>query len=228
MNLPDNKHFRKEFERIIERNPFLSTSNAVYETLLKLIISGEIPGGSVIRQGELAEQLGLSRTPVRDALSRLNQEGFLEKNDQGNARVYSLDARDYSELVQFRMELEVLAAKMTAFNYTAETSETLKRAQSDLFAATEKNSRQAALNADERFHLAIIDACNNQYVIATYHHYLRKIRYYRYLLSVKQNWKSTLQAHERIMEAIADRDLEACEKQMRHHLMISKRVAESF
>ncbi len=216
-----------EYIQLQKKNPFSSTSTLAYESLLNLILRGDLASGTVLRQTDLADQFGLSRSPIREAMSRLIKEGYVEKTNQGCTRVYTFNSRDYSVLVQFRLLLETSAIQYAAFNMEEKDFATLKRSLDELQAAAVINDRDAALAADELFHLTIVNASKNTYIIDTYHHYLRKIRFYRNILSAKQSFSSTYRFHERIYKAFLSRDIETAEKYMKRHLEISKGVSDS-
>lgn len=217
--------YKAKIMELSDRKPFSSTSALVYEVLLNSIVSGDLPGGTLITQKELAEQFGLSRTPVRDAIMKLTKEGYIEKGENSGLMVYKFNPRDYNELLQFRFQIESLAVSLVCINGTEENIDVLKGTLDSLKKADIKKDRQAALKADEDFHHYIVNVSGNQYLIDVYNQYLRKICFYRNLLSEKQNWKSTYRYHEKIICDIMDRNQDEGIKHLQQHFSISKDLA---
>ena len=221
-------NYREQLMEQTKANPFSSASTLVYEILLRSIINGDLPCGTPIKQSQLSEEFGLSRTPVRDAVNALIEEGYIEKVEPAGLRVYILNPRDYTELLQFRMQLETLAVQLASLSITRADLAALEAYQAMLKEASENNDVERALMADEQFHLTLIQACRNDYVIHAYMEVLEKICFYRRIISSKQNWYSTYRLHQNILEAIIQRNADEGVKLMRKHLTISKDVAAMF
>lgn len=105
--------FAKSISRKRENNPFISQGELAYEVLLDAIISGNLEIGEKLNQEELSKQLNMSRTPIRDALIRLNNEKLITKGENGSY-VYRIDIKDYMEFCEFRLMIEETAAYYAA------------------------------------------------------------------------------------------------------------------
>src|SRR3954452_25563842 len=94
--------------------PFATKSDLGYTQVRDLILSGELQPGAVLPQATLARTIGMSTTPLREALRRLKQEGLVELDAHRDARVAALDATEAREMLELRQELDPLAASLAA------------------------------------------------------------------------------------------------------------------
>src|SRR3954452_22975340 len=94
--------------------PFATKSDLAYTRVRELILSGELEPGAVINQATLARQIGISTTPLREALKRLKQRGLVELDAHRDARVTPLDAEEARDLLELRLSLDPLAASLAA------------------------------------------------------------------------------------------------------------------
>jgi DNA-binding GntR family transcriptional regulator len=132
----------------------------VYEQLRSTIVSGELTQDSQIVQERVAEELGVSRTPVREALNRLSHEGLVGWIAGVGYVVNSLDDHDIAEIEQVRSALEPLAVKLALGNYTADH---LSRASAliDQMADADPTDVDAHFELNRSFHLAMTEPCGN-------------------------------------------------------------------
>jgi DNA-binding GntR family transcriptional regulator len=163
-----------------------------YERIRRAIIEGDLAPGENLRDADLAAELGLSRAPVRQALTRLVADGLVESKPQSYTRVapvVSDDVRDALQLVRTLHEFAVRAAlpRLTAAHVTA-----MRDANTRFAAAIESGDVQAAIEADDELHDVPVGACGNRAVAATldkYNPLLRRLERARF---------STLPAHRSI------------------------------
>ncbi|WP_369197754.1 GntR family transcriptional regulator [Streptomyces djakartensis] len=147
-----------------------------YEAIRDAIVAGDIEPGAVVRDADLAERLGLSRAPVREAFSRLVDEGLLESKPQSYTRVTPLvtaDVRDAAAVVGAMHELATRAAvpRLTAADIAA------MRAANERFAtAVDGGDVEAALRADDELHDVLVRAGGNRAAAATAARYTPLIR----------------------------------------------------
>jgi DNA-binding GntR family transcriptional regulator len=131
----------------------------VYRQVLDRIHRGDLPAGVRIRDAELAAQLGVSRTPVREALLRLTREGVIENNMGRGFRVRSLDASELHEIGAILGNLESLALRLSAepppdrLDYLAELDRRLEQTRGD---AT------ACLDIEDEWHRVLLESCPNR------------------------------------------------------------------
>jgi DNA-binding GntR family transcriptional regulator len=132
-----------------------SLAKRAYGELKAAILGGKFPPGSALAEVELAQALGISRTPVREALGRLRTDGLVEAVPGGGNVVRTLREGEVRELFLLRESLEQLAVKEWIANADRSGLDELERLLDEQRAAKRKGSVEAFLDADERFHIAI-------------------------------------------------------------------------
>ena len=143
--------------------PIASVVDQVYEAIRERITSGSLPRGGRIHQEDLAEELGVSRTPVREALRRLAAEGLVEMRTNRGARVADVDRREMNAAYQARLVIEPGAARLAA---EERLPGPLQRMQ-DALAAQRRALPDVAksFEANREFHLALVQASGNEYLM---------------------------------------------------------------
>ncbi len=130
-----------------------------------LILSGELPPGAPIDQIELAKRLDVSRHPVRQAIERLSERGFIHLNPHRSAVVAEISADDMAELYSARRVLERKALRMAWPHYTAETRKRIRALEKKMRAIDPAADLDAYMDANRSFHLAMYEPCANRYII---------------------------------------------------------------
>jgi DNA-binding GntR family transcriptional regulator len=136
-------------------------SEEAYQELLRLIRSGEVPSGTVLTEQELVERLGVSRTPIREAIARLMQYGVISRRPGSSVVVQAMDLSRYVQLAEVRGVLESYAARLFVRNATEAdlaVLEQLARAVDEADAAVD-NDRLIA--AETEFHSFVMKRCGN-------------------------------------------------------------------
>ena len=187
------------------------TSNAyrlAYESIRNLILSGELIGGIKLVEERLAEKIGVSRTPIREAIRHLEQEGLIR-----NKRVYKPTKEDLIYSSEFITLIESHAAKMAAQNMSKEKLSQLKQVLKE----SKKGTIDEIVSANKKFHELIYAECNNPVMIAE----IQKMNAV-FLLSrrslIKNKRPLLYEEHEEIYRAIASKDGELASELMRKHL----------
>ncbi len=135
-------------------------SHRAYEDLLEAIVSGELPPGEPLQVDALAERLGTSRTPVREALRRLVDEGLVEVRPRSGTRVASLDAA--RDAVPVLAALQALGARLGVPHLTADDDAAMAAADADRTVALADGDVRAAIAADDRLHAVLLRASGNK------------------------------------------------------------------
>ncbi|MFJ1617179.1 MULTISPECIES: GntR family transcriptional regulator [unclassified Streptomyces] len=184
--------------------------DTAYEAIRDAIVRGDIPPGAPVRDADLAERLGLSRAPVRDALSRLSGEGLVESKPQSYTRVTRLVPRDVRDAAAVVQAMQELAAR-TAVPLLTDPDITAMREANDRFRdATLRGDVADALRADDRLHGVLVTACGNRAVAATVERYtplIRRLEWRRFNTASAAHGSAEL--HDRLIEACAGRDADA-------------------
>lgn len=134
----------------------------VYAQVRDWIVQGELRPGEALRDQDIAAHLGVSRTPVREALLRLEVEGFVETAHNRWTRVAPLDLARAAELYALVETLDVFALEQAGPNLTHDHLAQLQRANKDLRAALERHDAVGAVSADNRFHDIWVEQAKNR------------------------------------------------------------------
>lgn len=138
-----------------------------YEVIRDAIVAGELEPGAVVRDGDLAERLGLSRAPVRDAFSRLVDEGLLESKPQSYTRVTPVVAADVRDAAAVVGAMHELAARVAVPRMFAADVQAMRAANERFAAAVGAGDVDGALRADDDLHDILLRVAGNHAAAAT-------------------------------------------------------------
>jgi DNA-binding GntR family transcriptional regulator len=195
----------------------------VHDLLRRAIIAGELPSGAILNERQMAEQLGVSTTPLKEALRRLEGEGLVVTEPRRGIRV-TFDAAQAEEMALARAALESMIARMAATRIDDSGVERLRAIVEQMAEATAASATDDLITLNEFFHDAIheISRCNYLHRILVgqrvYVHTARK-----FILSDPAERIRALAEHRAIFNALARRDSEAAEREMRDHVIRSAR-----
>jgi DNA-binding GntR family transcriptional regulator len=187
-----------------------------YQLILEAIDTGVYKPGSRLVESELADRFGVSRTPIREALQRLETQSLLTR-DGRSLIVASLDHSQLSELYVVRGELEGLAARLAARHATPEE----KRVLRDMLEADRKlqDDPEAMARANRRFHKQIHLASHNRYLVQQLDLVHRSMALLASTsIAAEGRTVDTLEEHERIVRAIDAGDGDAADAALREHI----------
>lgn len=198
--------------------PGRSSAFDAYERLLAEIEDGGLPPGTRLREAELGERLSISRTPVREALKRLELQGLVVHEPHHGAVVASLDYGQVTELYRLREMLEGMAARLAAQHATDTEIGVLQRMVERDRTLTD-NPRQLA-QTNRAFHQQIRDTAHNRYVAAA----LENLRLSLALLAgttlgAEGRAAESVEEHAKIVSSIAARDCDGAETNARQHIV---------
>ena len=179
-----------------------SLADQVFEKLENDIIQGIYPRGEVLTELKLVEQLGVSRTPIREALRRLEQERLIEDTGKGS-RVLGITMEDLEDIMNIRQRIEGLAAYYAAVNLTPEGLKELAHIVDLQEFYYNKEDLDHLRQADDKFHDAICRLSGRTVIYDTLRPLLRKTRRYRRIsMQSKDRVTNTMREHREIYEAI--------------------------
>ena len=203
---------------------FARKSDLAYIRVRELILSGELAPGAVLPQASLAQTIGMSTTPLREALRRLKQEGLVELDAHRDARVRPLDAAEARDLLEMRRNLDPLAASLAAQRRTDDDLADV-RAALDGLEALDAAPSLAQLESHHRFHAAIHRASHNALLVDVLDGlWVKTDRYRRHgLESGRSDEERDARAaeHRQLFEAVRDGDAETAAELMRRHVETS-------
>lgn len=201
-----------------------SQSLRALENLKELILTGALGAGTDHLETELAARLGMSRTPVREAVLMLEAQGLLEVRPRKGVRIISLSAVDMGEVYEVLTELESLAASKAAqFGYSETDLAELADALSRMDQALKNENREAWAEADDRFHAELVRLGGNARVraivgmMADQVRRARRLTLYMRPLPLKSN-----DDHRRVFEAIRAGDAQTARRVHHDHRMHAK------
>ncbi len=200
---------------------FARKSDLAYIRVRALILSGDLGPGTVLPQAALAKTIGMSTTPLREALRRLKQEGLVELDAHRDARVRPLDATEARDLLELRRTLEPLAAELAARRRTTSEIAALEASVASL-EALPANPSPAQLESHQRFHAAIHRASHNALLVEMLEGiWVKTDRYRRHALEggrSDEERDARATEHRLLFEAVRDGDAAAAADLMRRHV----------
>jgi DNA-binding GntR family transcriptional regulator len=203
---------------------FTTKSDLAYTRVRGLILSGELAPGAVLPQAALAQTIGISTTPLREALRRLKQEGLVELDAHRDARVRPLDADEARDLLELRGSLEPLAASLAALRRTDDELADIRAALDGLEGLSSRPSA-SELESHRRFHAAIHRASHNALLVEILDGlWVKTDRYRRHGLEAgrsEEERDSRATEHRLLFEAVRDNDPDAAAELMRRHVEAS-------
>ena len=203
---------------------FATKSDLAYTRLRGLILTGDLAPGAVLPQAALAQTIGISTTPLREALRRLKQEGLVELDAHRDARVRPLDAAEARDLLELRRSLDPLAASLAAQRRTEADLAEVRTALDGLEALSTRPSA-AQLESHHRFHAAIHRASHNALLVETLDGlWVKTDRYRRHGLEAGRSDEerdARATEHRQLFEAVRDGDADTAAELMLRHVETS-------
>jgi len=193
-------------------------SDAAYERLKDAIVRGELAAGEKIRDSDIAQRLGLSRTPVREALTRLADTGLVEAKPGVYTRITTLNRHDVATTLVVLRSLDELAVRTGVPHLTTDDIDHLRQANEKFAHAVEQHDITGAFTADDAFHGIVVEAAGNpvlRRVIAQLHPQIHRILYRKF--STLLGGHDTLDHHAKLIELCADGDADGAARLSADH-----------
>ncbi|GGL80412.1 transcriptional regulator [Streptomyces fumigatiscleroticus] len=194
----------------------------VYEALLELITTRALRPGQHLVESELAGHLGVSRQPVREALQRLNTEGWVDLRPAQGAFVHEPTEEEADQLLTVRTLLEAEAARLAAANATEEGIAVLDELLGQGLRAIAADDVDGAVALNARFHAAVMELAGNAVLAELAAQVDRRVRWY-YTPVARQRGRQSWVEHRELIAAIADRDEQRATQLMREHTEHTRR-----
>lgn len=191
----------------------------VFEHLREAIIKGKLRPGERLMEMQLADEMGVSRTPVREAIRKLELEGLVIMIPRRGAYVADLSIKDVAETFEIRSALEALAASLAAERITPEEAEEMERILVRIGAAIEEDDMQQLVALDEEYHNLLYKASRNDRLMQILNNLREQIQRFRVTtLAVPGRVRVALQEHRNIAEAISERNAELAHQLALEHI----------
>ncbi|WP_345214634.1 GntR family transcriptional regulator [Georgenia halophila] len=197
-------------------------ATSVYERVREAIVRGEFAPGEALGEMALARKFGTSRTPVREALHRLEIEAIVERSARG-VRVRVSSPEEILDIYEVRITLESAAARAAASRATELDRVRLRAAQDAMIATGDSPVERA--DANRVFHEAVWQASHSATLVDLLHRLnVHLIRYPSTTLAHGNRWKEVLREHEELLEAIEQRDPQRAHDIAEHHMAGAREV----
>ncbi len=210
-------------DRLLADSEFKPESLRVTERIRDEIIDGVRAPGSRLVERELAEELGVSRLPIRDALHILANEGLITPRPRTWAVVREFSASDIADLQEVREAMEVMTFKLAAQRHTRSNLEELRAVLETEIEASKRQDFVTARRAGAKFHEVVVNLAGNELLIEMQATLSSRMRW---LLSQHDDLEIMAEEHVQILEALASRNLELVERLVLQHITTSKGVID--
>ncbi len=203
----------------LEADTSLPLRDVVFQTLRNAILRGDLEPGERLMEIRLAGKLGVSRTPIREAIRMLELEGLVVMVPRRGAQVASMSEENLRDVMEVRESLEELAVELACIRMTEEDLEKLRAAEEDFRAALEEGNSIRIADSDEHYHEVIYRATGNHRLLQIL--YNLRLHMYRYRLEYIRDQRSRellCREHEQILDGLSRRDPEEALKAVRAHI----------
>jgi DNA-binding GntR family transcriptional regulator len=196
----------------------------IVSSLRDSIIKGELNPGQKLTEPELAEKLGISRTPIREAFRQLESEGFLTVIPRRGAVVSRITKKEIVDFYELKSLLESYAARIAAEQITEKGIEKLKRINEQLTVLAEKGDVEAFFWKNDEFHNTFISYCGNEKLLEFREHMVQRFMRFRLgALSVPGRLMASVRQHRTIISALSEKDGSLAEAVVLEHALLSGR-----
>jgi DNA-binding GntR family transcriptional regulator len=198
-----------------------SLASLVRKELERMIVSGELKGGDRLNENALAERLGVSRGPIREACRGLEQSGLVEVIVNRGTFVRQIDLRTALGIYDVRAALFGLAGRILATSAAPALLAQLGRLVDAMDRASTDIDAYYPLNVE--YHATLVDACDNPHLSATYRNLSKELHLYRRRgLVPRESMQASNREHRAILESIAARDPQRAQALMEAHILAGK------
>ncbi len=209
MNTNNNKEVTDQY----------SLRGRVFQKIREDILAGNYAEKEELREAAISKELGVSRTPVREALRQLELEGLVTIVPNKGAHVNGISAKDVRDIYTIRSYLEGLCARWACEHITEEQLEGLEEIVCISEFRISKGHREQMAEMDSRFHVLLYASCGSkilEHVLTDYHQYVERVR--RNTLSSLERATEAVQEHKSILNALRNKDADTAEKLANEHI----------
>lgn len=203
----------------LNMNAYLPLRDVVFQTLREAILRGDLKPGERLMELQLASKLGVSRTPIREAIRMLEQEGLTVTVPRRGAEVAKMTLKGMEDVLEIRQALDELAVQLACVRITDEQLEELKERKTEFEISLKSADVTRIAEADVHFHDVIYDATGNPKLVSLLNNLREQIYRYRVeYIKDADNHPILIEEHEAICEALVRRDEEAARVSIRKHV----------
>lgn len=200
-------------------NELLPLRDVVFNTLRQAILTGELKPGERLMEIHLADKLGVSRTPIREAIRKLELEGLVTMIPRRGAEVAQITEKSMNDVLEVRRALDALCVELACERITEEELVTLKTACDEFEAAIRTGDVKKIAQADVALHDIIVQATGNRRLIQLVNNLAEQMYRYRfeYIKDISQH-EMLVEEHRIIYESILNKDKETAAQAARTHI----------
>ena len=201
-------------------NAFLPLRDVVFHTLREAILKGELKPGERLMELQLASKLGVSRTPIREAIRMLELEGLAVTFPRKGAEVAKMTEKDMEDVLQIRRALDELAVGLACDNMTEEKLEQLYKAMIRFEESTRSGDVKQTAQTDMEFHEVIYEAADNPKLVNMLNNLREQM--YRYRVEYLKNddvYPRLIEEHKKIYEGLKQKDKETVVEIVGYHVV---------
>lgn len=203
----------------IDMDEFLPLRDVVFNTLRKAILTGRLKPGERLMEVHLANKLGVSRTPIREAIRKLELEGLVIMIPRRGAEVAQITEKNLKDVLEVRRALDALSVELACDRITVEETRILKEACDDFEKAVRGKDVSVIAKADVTLHDIIVKATGNQRLQQLVNNLAEQMYRYRFVYIKDESQHDKLIAeHKEIFESIAERDKERASRAAKIHI----------
>ena len=203
----------------IDMDEFLPLRDVVFNTLRRAILTGQLKPGERLMEVHLANKLGVSRTPIREAIRKLELEGLVIMIPRRGAEVARITEKSLKDVLEVRRALDALSVELACDRITEEDMERLLQACQDFEKAAKGKDASVIAKADVALHDIIVEATGNQRLAQLVNNLSEQMYRYRFVYIKEESKHDMLVAeHREIYESIASRDKERAARAAKLHI----------
>ncbi len=203
----------------VNLNDYKPLRDVIFDTLREAIIVGELKPGERLMEVKLAQKMGVSRTPVREAIRKLELEGLVEMLPRKGAHIADLSIKDIMDVLEVRATLDGLASSLSASRISDDEIKELKHVHSQFVNYVEKENLQGSIKKDVEFHDIIYRSSRNDKLIQISNNLREQIQRFRVIyIKDYSSTRELIKEHIEIIDAITARDSAAAMRSAQSHI----------
>jgi len=212
----------------LNMNAYLPLRDVVFNTLREAILKGELKPGERLMELQLASKLGVSRTPIREAIRMLELEGLAVTIPRKGAEVAKMTEKDMEDVLQIRKALDALAVQLACDKMTEQQLRLLKVAMKHFEESTRSRDVKKVAQADVEFHDVIYKAADNPKLMTLLNNLREQMYRYRVeYLKDESTYPTLIAEHQEIYDALVRKDKEDVVEAMSEHVMNQEIVVKN-
>lgn len=208
----------------VSMNEYLPLRDVVFNTLRKAILMGDLGPGERLMENQLAEKMGVSRTPIREAIRKLELEGLVVMVPRKGAQVAEITVKDVKDVLEVRGALEELAVRLACKKITEEAVQNLQSTMKKFTEALENDDLEQLIHLDIEFHDIIFESTENEKLIQIINNLREQVYRFRAAYLQQKAVHLTIdEEHRSITAAIMKQDVEEAARLTVEHIRNQER-----